>query len=102
MARRPVHSLQRRDRSIDGTGTAHAGILEHARANAGTADARKAVEAFKRAHPTAVAVTIHGTLGVASYFNPQRGVDHSVRGSDILIYEANRWHAVYSLHNAVD
>jgi hypothetical protein len=91
-------------RSIDAKGGSHprARILEHARTNAGSAEARKAVDAFKLAHPTEVSVVIHGDTGIVSYFNPKRGLDSSIRGSDIFVFEARRWHAVYSLHNGAE
>jgi uncharacterized protein DUF4440 len=93
--------LAREYRSIGPNGESHlrAGILEHARRSAGSAEARKARDAYLQAHPTEKAVVIHGALGIVSYFNPQRGVDSSIRGSDVFVYEAKRWHAVYSLHN---
>ncbi len=88
-------------RSIGPNGAAHprAMILEHARRNAGSAEARKSRDAFKQAHPTSKAVVIHGAIGIVSYFNPQRGPDQSVRGADVFVYEGDRWHAIYSLHN---
>lgn len=91
-------------RSVSPTGESHprARILEHARRSTGSAEARKARDAFKQAHPTEVAVVIHGLIGIVSYFNPHRGLDSSIRGSDVFVYEANRWHAVYSLHNAAE
>jgi len=55
-----------------------------------------------QAHPTEISTVIHGTLGIVSYFNPSRGLDTGIRGSDVLVYEANRWHAVYSMHNGAD
>jgi hypothetical protein len=88
-------------RSIDAKGSSHlrSMILEHARKNHGSAEARKAVEAWLLTHPTETAVTIHGDLAVLSYFNPKRGVDAGIRGSDIFLYEAGRWHAIFSMHN---
>lgn len=88
-------------RSVDAKGVSHprAMILEHARHSAGAAEARKTRDAFLQAHPTEMSVTIHGTVGVVSYFDPKRGVDASIRGGDIFVYEAKRWHAVFSLHN---
>jgi hypothetical protein len=91
-------------RSIDAKGEAHprAVILAYVKAKGGSAERRREVEAYKTAHPTQTAVTVHGTLGVVAYFNPTRGIDHSVRGSDVFVYEDHHWHAVYSLHNSVD
>ncbi len=88
-------------RSVDAKGVSHprAMILEHAKHSAGSAEARKVRDAFMKAHPTEMSVTIHGTVGVVSYFDPKRGVDASTRGGDIFVYEAKRWHAVFSLHN---
>jgi hypothetical protein len=88
-------------RSVDPKGASHprAMILEHAKHSAGSAEARKARDAFMQAHPTEMSVTIHGTVGVVSYFDPKRGLDSSIRGGDIFVYEAKRWHAVFSLHN---
>jgi hypothetical protein len=89
-----------------GEATPRAALLDHTRRRTASAEARaearKAVEAFKQTHPTEVAVVLHGTLGIVSFFNPKRGADHSVRGADIFVYEGGRWHAVYSLHNAAD
>lgn len=86
-----------------GEATTRATLLEHAervrRSAEARAERRKSGEAFLRAHPTEVAVAIHGALGIVSYYNPRRGVDHSVRGSDVFVYENGRWYAVYSLHN---
>jgi hypothetical protein len=92
-------------RSISANGASHirAGILDHAKRNRGhAAEARKAVEAYKQAHPSEKAVVLHGAIGVVSYFNPKRGLDSSIRGSDVFLYEGNRWHAVYSLHNGAE
>ncbi len=86
-----------------GEATTRAALLEQAERVQRSAEARvarrRAGEAFLRAHPTAVSVTVHGPVGIVSYYNPGRGLDHSVRGSDVFVYEGNRWHAVYALHN---
>jgi hypothetical protein len=92
-------------RSIDPKGGSHvrAMILDHARRNRGhAAEARKVVDAYKQAHPTEMMVIIHGDVGIVSYFDPRRGADSSIRGSDFFIHEGNRWHAVYSLHNGAE
>jgi hypothetical protein len=91
-------------RSVDAKGASHprAMILEHAKHSAGSAEARKARDAYMLAHPSEKAVVIHGALGIVSYFNPQRGVDSSIRGSDVFVYEAKRWHAVISMHNGAN
>jgi hypothetical protein len=95
-------------RSIGSTGTAttRAALLEHAARRASSAaardEARKAREAFMAAHPTGVSVVIHGPVGIVSFYNPERGADHAVRGADVFVYDANRWHAIYSLHNAAE
>ena len=95
-------------RSVGTTGEAHAraALLEHAERNQRSAEAReerrRAGEEYLRAHPTEVSVVIHGPLGIVSYYNPKRGLDHSVRGSDGFVYEGNRWHAIYSLHNSAE
>jgi hypothetical protein len=91
-------------RSVDAKGGSHprAGILEHARRGAGSAEERKAREAWMKAHPTEIAVVLHGDLGIVSYFNPQHGVDHSTRGSDVFVYEDHHWRAIYSLHNSAE
>jgi len=88
-------------RSVDAKGESHprAMILQSARRNATSDAASKAAEAFKKAHPTEIAVVIRGEVAIVSYFNPHRGLDTSIRGSDIFVYEGNRWHAVHSLHN---
>jgi hypothetical protein len=92
-------------RSIGANGAAvpRAKILDHARRNAASAEAaakeRKSRAEFRTAHPTETAVVIHGAIAIVSYFNPQRGIDQGVRGADVFVYEADRWHAVYSLHN---
>ncbi|MEO7735512.1 MAG: nuclear transport factor 2 family protein [Kofleriaceae bacterium] len=88
-------------RSVDAKGVSHprAMILAHARRSGGAEEARKARDAFMKAHPTEMSVTIHGTVGVVSYFDPRRGLDASIRGGDVFVYEAKRWHAVFSLHN---
>jgi hypothetical protein len=91
-------------RSIGGTGetTTRAAILGRAeqahRSPAAAAEGRRTAEAYLREHPTATAVAIHGTLGIVSYYDPKRGLEHSVRGSDIFVYEGNRWRAAYSVH----
>ena len=54
------------------------------------------------AHPTEVAVVLHGSVGIVSFYNPKRGADQGVRGADVFIYEGNRWRAIYSLHNAAE
>jgi hypothetical protein len=89
-------------RSISANGVAHprAMILEHARRNADSAEARKSRDAYKKAHPTGIAVVIHGAIGIVSYYNPQRGLDQSVRGADVFVYEGDHWHAIYSMHNS--
>lgn len=91
-------------RSVDPKGGSHprAKILEHARHSAGSAEARKARDAWVKAHPTEMSVVIHGALGIVSYFNPQRGVDSSIRASDVFAYEDHRWRAIYSLHNGAE
>lgn len=95
-------------RSIGAKGEAltRAALLAHAEQIRGNAEAqakrRKQGEDFLRAHPTEMAVAIHGPVGIVAYYNPARGVDHSVRGSDVFVYEANRWHAIYSLHNGAE
>jgi hypothetical protein len=92
-------------RSIDAKGASHvrAGIVDHAKRNRGhAAEAHKARDAYRQAHPTEKAVVIHGPVGVVSYYNPHRGLDSSIRGSDVFLYEGNRWHAVYSLHNGAE
>jgi hypothetical protein len=88
-------------RSVDAKGESHprAAILEHAKHNAGSAEARKTRDAFMKAHPTELSVTLRGDLAIVAYFNPVRGLDHSIRGSDVFLYDAKRWHAVYSMHN---
>jgi len=88
-------------RSVDAKGESHprAMILEHARRSAGSAEARAARDAFMKAHPSEMAILIHGDTAIVSYFNPSRGVDKSTRGSDVFVYESKRWHAIYSLHN---
>jgi hypothetical protein len=81
-------------------------LLERAERSRRSAEARAerraAGEAFLRAHPTEVAVAIDGPVGIVSYYDPRRGLDHSVRGSDVFVYEHNRWHAIYSMHNSVE
>ncbi|HEX3763811.1 MAG TPA: DUF4440 domain-containing protein [Kofleriaceae bacterium] len=95
-------------RSIGKTGEAvtRAALLAHAEQTHGSAEAqarrRKQGEEFLRTHPTEMAVAIHGPVGIVAYYNPTRGVDHSVRGSDVFVYEASRWHAIYSLHNGAE
>jgi hypothetical protein len=88
-------------RSVGAKGESHtrAMLLDHARHNTGSAEARKRVEDFKREHPTEMSVVIHGDTGIVSYFNPKLGVDSSIRASDVFVYEDHRWRAVYSLHN---
>jgi hypothetical protein len=99
-------SPEYRSIGVRGEATPRAALLEHAGRRTGSAEARaearKKVEAFKQTHPTEMAVVLHGTLGIVSFFNPKRGEDHSVRGADVFIYEGHRWHAVYSLHNAAE
>jgi hypothetical protein len=91
-------------RSVDAKGASHprSKILEHAKKNQGSAEAHKAIEAFLLAHPTETAVTLHGDVAVVSYFNPKRGVDAAIRGSDIFLYEAGHWHAIYSMHSSAE
>jgi len=91
-------------KSIDPKGVSHprAMIIARAKREGGSAEARKRVDAFKQAHPTEMSIVVHGTLGIVSYFNPSRGVDNSIRGSDVFVYEAQRWHAVYSMHNSAE
>jgi hypothetical protein len=88
-------------RSVSAKGASHtrAMLLDHARHNTGSAKARKQVEDFRREHPTEKSVVIHGDLAIVSYFDPELGVDSSIRGSDVFVYESHRWRAVYSLHN---
>jgi hypothetical protein len=90
----------------DGRSVPRAKILEHARRNQGSAEARAAErkrrDAYVQAHPTEKLVVIHGQIGIVSYFNAHRGVDSSIRGSDVLVYEGHGWRAVYSLHNGVE
>ena len=93
-------------RSIGSTGkvTTRAAILEHtgqrASSPAARDEARKAREAFTAAHPTQVSVVLHGMVGIVTFSSPNRGTDQVVRGADVFLYEANRWHAISSFHNA--
>lgn len=95
-------------RSVGVTGevTSRAALLEQAARLQRSADARARRRAdsaaFVKAHPSAVAVTIHGTVGIVSYYNPARGEAHSIRGADVFVYEARRWHAVHAMHNAAE
>lgn len=94
-------------RSISPTGetATRAAILEHAakrNTEAARAQARKNAKEYLAKHPTQMAVTVEGAVGIVSFYNPQRGADHAVRGADILVYEDNRWHAVYSIHNGAE
>lgn len=95
-------------RSIGATGkaTTRAALLEHtasrATSVAARAEARKASEAFKAAHPTGVSVVLHGSVGIVSFYNPERGADQAVRGADVFVYADNHWRAIYSLHNAAE
>ena len=89
-----------------GEATPRAALLEHAGRRTGSAEARaeahRSADAYLQTHPTEVAVVLHGTLGIVSFFNPARGPDHSVRGADVFVYEGHRWHAIYSLHNVAE
>ena len=91
-------------RSIDskGVATAKAKILQRAKQNQGSDKGRREVAAYLQSHPIEMSVVIHGTVGIVSYFNPARGAQQGVRGSDIFVYENNRWHAVYSQHSVPD
>ena len=95
-------------RSIGASGkaTTRDALLEHTARRASSAaareEARKAREAFMAAHPTAVSVVLHGSVGIVSFYNPKRGADQAVRGVDVFIYEDNRWRALYSFHNAAE
>jgi hypothetical protein len=86
----------------DGRSIPRATILEHARRNSGSDEKRKRRAAYLQAHPTEKLVVIHGDIGIVSYFNPHRGVDSSISGSDVFVYERNRWHALHSLHNVAE
>lgn len=90
----------------DGRSVPRAKILEHTRRNKSSAEERgeerKRRDAFMQAHPTEKLVVIHGQIGIVSYFNAHRGVDSSIRGSDVFVYEGNAWRAVYSLHNGAE
>jgi hypothetical protein len=88
-------------RSINAKGVSlvRATLLDHARRNTGSAEARKRVEDWKRDHPTDERVTIHGDVAIVSYFDPKLGADSSIRGGDVFVYEGHRWRAIYSLHN---
>jgi hypothetical protein len=88
---------------VTGEATTRARLLEKAAkrtTEAARAEARKASQAFTAAHPTGVSVVIRGDVGIVSFYNPERGADHAVRGADVFVYQDHRWRAVISLHNS--
>jgi hypothetical protein len=88
----------------NGESTTRAKLIERAaRVKDATAraEAHKTSQAFMKAHPTELTVVVHGALGIVSFFNPQGGPDHAVRGTDVFVYEGHRWRAVYAFHNSV-
>lgn len=90
-------------RSVDSKGVAHskAVIVAHAAKNRGSDAERRKVEAWLKAHPSGQRVVIRGDTAILSFYDPKLGPLRGVRSSDVFVYEAGHWHALYSQHSAV-
>jgi len=89
-------------RSVGADGTVHAkaAILAHAAKNRGNDAERRKVQAWLKAHPSGQAVAICGDTAILTFYDPKLGPIHGVRSSDVFVYSAGRWHALYSQHSA--
>lgn len=64
--------------------------------------ARRRVEAWPAAHPSATSLAVRGDVAVLSFYDPRLGPQRGVRSSDIFVYGADgRWYALYSQHGTV-
>lgn len=87
-------------RSVDGSGVAHpkAAIVASTRRNRGADSKAREVAAYLQAHPHGTRVAIQDNTAVVTYYAQALGADRGVQSSDILVYRAGRWHALYSQH----
>lgn len=89
-------------RSVDGGGIAHpkAAIVASTGRNRGSDAKAREVAAYLQAHPHGTRVTIQDNTAVVTYYAQALGADRGVQSTDILVYRAGRWHALYSQHVA--
>jgi hypothetical protein len=84
-----------------GVATGKADIIAHAAKNRGSDKARKAVEAWLKAHPSKQRVVLQGDTAILTFYDAALGPERGVRSVDIFVYEGGRWHALYSQHSGL-
>jgi hypothetical protein len=89
--------------SNDGSVHSKAHIIAGAANRAGTdvASAKRAMEAYAKAHPHGTSTVLYGNLAVISFYNPELGPEKGVTSSDVMVYADGSWHAIYSQHTGV-
>lgn len=82
--------------SADGNPADKQRILAGATRNRGSDKMRKEVDAWLKAHPTRKSVVMQGDFAILSFADPK---SERVMSSDVFVYRAGGWHAIYSQHS---
>lgn len=90
--------------NADGSAISKAQIVAGAAKHTGTdiETATRKITAYRKEHPYETSVALYKNVAIASFYDPARGPQKGVRSSDVLIYVAGRWHAIYSQHSAAE
>lgn len=88
-------------RSVDpnGKATSKADILATTRAKGGTPARAAEIAAWRRDHPTRPDVTLFGDTAVLTWVSTGANDAQKIRSSDVFVYRAGSWHAIYSQHS---
>jgi hypothetical protein len=91
-------------RSISSDGSVHdkAAILASVKKRAGTPSSAADTAKWKVAHPSRTSVVITGDTAILTFTLNRPGAPASVLSSDIFIYRAGHWHALYSQHSEAE
>ncbi len=91
-------------RSISSDGGVHdkAAILASVKKRAGTPTSAADTAKWKAAHPSRTSVVITGDTAILTFTLNRPGAPASVLSSDIFVYRAGHWHALYSQHSEAE
>jgi len=84
--------------SADGKTVDKAAIVAGAQRHAGSAGYRAKVAAWKSAHPSRGDVRLFGDTAILTWVSTAPDKAGLISSSDIFVYRAGRWRAVYSQH----
>jgi hypothetical protein len=87
-------------RSVSADGSVHdkAAILSNAKKNIGSTDHATKVAKWQAAHPMGTLAMIQGDTAIVTFYLKPLGPEKGVMSSDIFVYRAGEWHAIYSQH----